>query len=160
MLLVFLAAFALRMTRQIKYNALVEYNEDPLINSQAMMFDAVASRRDMLASRANSIENILNTINTYPILTKDVEKILFETAKGYADIEIGSFDAENGLVNVTAKARDGERINQYIYRLQEQEIFNSVKYTGYNYNQDGTWSINVTCTFAESVGREVEADEE
>ena len=64
------------------------------------------------------------------------------------------------MVNVTAKARDVDRINQYIYRLEEQEIFNSVKYTGYNYNQDGTWSINVTCTFAESVGREVENDEE
>ena len=39
------------------------------------------------------------------------------------------------------------------YTLGE-EIFNSVSYSGYNYNQDGTWSINVTCTFAESVGRE------
>ncbi|MCR5849075.1 MAG: hypothetical protein K6G75_13300 [Lachnospiraceae bacterium] len=160
MFIIFLAAFGLRMTRQIKYNRLVEYNEDPMIVSQALMFDASSARRDTLASRANSIENVLNTIYTYPILTKKVEKILFDTAKGYADIEIGSFDAENGLVNVTASSKDVELINQYIYRLQDQEIFNSVKYTGYNYNQDGTWSINVTCTFAESVGREGVNNEE
>ena len=160
MITVFFCALALRMSRQIKYNILEKYNEDPVVTSQAMMFDAVSLRRDELASRANSIENVLNTINTYPILTKDVEKILFDTAKGYADIEIGSFDADNGLVNVTAKAKDVERINQYIFRLQEQDIFNSVKYTGYNYNQDGTWSINVTCTFAEGVGREGDSDEE
>ncbi len=160
MFLIFLISFALRMTRQIKYDALTEYNEDPLVVSQSQMFDAVSARRDTLASRANSIKNVLDTINTYPVLTKDVEKILKDTAKGYADIEIGSFDAENGLVNVTAKAKDVEKINQYIFRLEEQDIFNSVKYTGYNYNQDGTWSINVTCTFAQSVGREDVANEE
>ena len=154
MAIVFFAALALRLNRQIVYNRLVEYNEDPTISSQALMFDMVSQRRDALASRANSIKNVLDTINTYPVLTKDVEKILKDTAKGYADIEIGSFDAQNGLVNVTAEARDVERINQYIFRLEEQEIFNSVKYTGYTYNQDGRWSINVTCTFAESVGRE------
>ena len=160
MIVIFLGALALRMSRQIKYDALVEYNENPAIVSQAMMFDSVSQRRDTLASRANSIENVLDTINTYPILTKDIENILKETAKGYADIEIGSFDAENGLVNVTANATDVELINQYIFRLQERDIFNSVKYTGYNYNQDGTWSINVTCTFAEGVGREGDSDEE
>ena len=160
MIVLFLGALALRMSRQIKYDALVEYNENPATVSQAMMFDSISQRRDTLASRANSIENVLDTINTYPILTKDVENILKETAKGYADIEIGSFDAENGLVNVTANATDVELIHQYIFRLQERDIFNSVKYTGYNYNQDGTWSINVTCTFAEGVGREGDSDEE
>ncbi|MCR4649234.1 MAG: hypothetical protein K5776_09170 [Lachnospiraceae bacterium] len=160
MLVIFFISLGLRTIRQIKYNALIEYNEDPMIVSQAMMFDAVSEKRDRLASQSNSIENVVKTIYTYPVLTKDIEKVINDTAKGYADIEIGSFDAENGVVNVTAKARDVDRINQYIYRLEEQEIFNSVKYTGYNYNQDGTWSINVTCTFAESVGREVENDEE
>ena len=160
MLLVLLVSFALRMTRQVKYNILKAYNEDPLVSSQAMMFDAVSTQRDNVAARSNAIDNVLNTINTYPVLTKEVEKVLFDTAKGYAEIEIGSFDAENGLVNVTATATDVELINKYIYRLEEQEIFNSVKYTGYNYNQDGTWSINVTCTFAEGVGREGDSNEE
>ncbi len=160
MLILFLGSFALRMSRQIKYNNLVDYNENPEVAAQSLMFDAISSRRDTLASRSNSIKNVLDTINTYPVLTKKVEKILFDTAKGYADIEIGSFDAENGLVNVTAKAKDVEQINKYIYRLQDQQIFNSVKYTGYNYNQDGTWSINVTCTFAEGVGREGDSIED
>jgi len=147
------------MIRQVKYNSLVEYNEDPTIMMQVGLFDQFSEKRDQLAARANSIDNMLNTIQTYPILTKDVEKILFDTAKGYAEIEVGSFDAENGLVNVTAKARDVELINQYIYRLQDQDIFSSVKYSGYTYNQDGTWSINVTCMFAEGVGREAKDEE-
>lgn len=160
MLLLFVAAFGMRITRQIKYNVLVAYNEDPTVVMQSSLFDAFSAKRDALSAQANSIDNMLNTINTYPVLTKEVEKILFDTAKGYAEIEIGSFDAENGLVNVTAKAYDVELINQYIYRLEEQDIFSSVKYSGYNYNQDGTWSINVTCMFAEAVGREVEENEE
>jgi len=153
MALIFLVVFAMRMIRQSRYNELVE---DPIVVSQAAMFDAFSARRDTLASRANSIRNVLNTIDTYPVFTREVERLLQKTASGYADITIGSFDAENGLVNVTARATDVEMINQYIYRLQEQEIFSSVRYSGYTYNQDGTWSINVTCTFAESVGREVE----
>ena len=159
MLLLFFITFGLRMIRQVKYNRLIEYNEDPTIMMQVGLFDKFSEKRDALAARANSIDNMLNTIQTYPILTKDVEKILFDTAKGYAEIEIGSFDAENGLVNVTAKARDVELINQYIYRLQDQDIFSSVKYSGYTYNQDGTWSINVTCMFAEGVGREAKDEE-
>ena len=160
MAVVFLVVFLLRMSRQVVYDDLVEYNEDPMVISQATMFDAFSERRDTLASRANSIRNVLNTINTYPVLTSEVESILYRTASGYADIKIGSFDADNGLVNVTATAKDVELINQYIYRLQEQDIFSSVQYSGYNYNQDGTWSINVTCTFAQSVGREGVTNEE
>ena len=159
MAIAFLAVFMLRMSRQIVYDDLVEYNEDPLVISKTTMFDSFSKRRDTLASRANSIRNVLNTINTYPVLTPEVESVLYRTASGYADITIGSFDAENGLVNVTATAKDVELINQYIYRLQEQDIFNSVEYSGYNYNQDGTWSINVICTFAQSVGREGVNDE-
>ena len=45
------------------------------------------------------------------------------------------------------------------YQDEESCIFNSVEYSGYNYNQDGTWSINVICTFAQSVGREGVNDE-
>ena len=161
MLLIFAITFFMRLSRQNTYDELVEYNEDPLVVSQASLFDAMSIRRDALAAQSNSISNVLDTIETYPILNDDVIQKLNDTAKGYAEIEIGSFDAENGLVNVTAKAEDVEKINQYIDRLEEQEdMFSSVKYSGYNMTQDGTWSINVVCTFAPGVGREGEQHEE
>ncbi len=156
MLLAFAITFFMRFMRQKEYDELVEYNTDPTVVAQASMFDAMSVRRDALAAQANSIRNVLNTIETYPILNDDVIKVIEETAEGYADIEIGSFDAENGHVNVTATAKDVEKINQYIDRLEEQEIFEDVTYSGYNMLKDGTWSINVKCIFAEGVGREGE----
>jgi malonyl CoA-acyl carrier protein transacylase len=118
-----------------------------------MLFDTFSDKRDRLAAQSNSIDNMLNTIETYPILNDQVISVLQDTAQGYAQIEIGNFNADSGIVNVSAKAKDVEKINEYIKRLEEKEIFNSVKYSGYVMNQDGTWTINVICTFAEGVGR-------
>ena len=153
MLIGFLTALFLKIQRQKKYDELKEYNENPAIVSQAMLFDTFSAKRDKLAAQSNSIDNMLNTIETYPVLSDEVINILQDTAKGYAQIEIGNFSADSGIVNVTAKAKDVEKINEYIKRLEEKEIFNSVKYSGYTMNQDGTWTINVICTFAEGVGR-------
>ena len=156
MLLIFAIALFMRLNLQSKYDELVEYNENPTIMSQALLFDSLSITRDRLSAEANSIQNVIDTIDTYPILDDNVIDILEKTATGYADIEIGSFDAESGIVNVAAKAKDVELINQYVYRLEEQDIFNSVKYSGYTMNDDGSWTINVLCTFAEGVGREGE----
>lgn len=156
MLAIFAVTLFLRLMRQKEYDALVEYNTDPSVVAQASLFDNLSVKRDALAAQANSIRNVLDTIETYPILNDEIIKVLEDTAQGYAKIEIGSFDAENGHVNVTATANDVEKINQYIDRLEEQEIFKEVTYSGYNMLQDGTWSINVKCIFAESVGREGE----
>ena len=149
----FLTALFLKIKRQKKYDELKEYNENPAIVSQAMLFDTFSDKRDRLAAQSNSIDNMLNTIETYPILNDQVISVLQDTAQGYAQIEIGNFNADSGIVNVSAKAKDVEKINEYIKRLEEKEIFNSVKYSGYVMNQDGTWTINVICTFAEGVGR-------
>ncbi|MCR4609757.1 MAG: hypothetical protein K5750_08715 [Eubacterium sp.] len=153
MLIGFVTALFLRIKRENRYNELKEYNENPAIVSQAMLFDTFSEKRDRLAAQSNSIDNMLNTIDTYPVLSDDVIAVIRDTAKGYAEIEIGNFNAESGVVNVTAKAKDVEKINEYIKRLEERDIFNSVKYTGYSMNQDNTWTINVVCTFAQGVGR-------
>lgn len=153
MMIGFVTALFLKIQRQKKYDELKEYNENPAVVSQAMLFDTFSVKRDKLAAQSNSIDNMLNTIETYPILNDEIIKILQETAKGYATIEIGNFNADSGVVNVAAKAKDVEKINEYIKRLEEKDIFNSVKYSGYTMNSDGTWTINVNCTFAEGVGR-------
>ena len=155
-LMIFAICLFLRLSRQSEYDSLVEYNTDPTVMSQVSLFDALSARRDALSAQSNSIRNVLDTIETYPILNDEIIDVLENTAKGYADIKIGSFDAENGLVNVTATAKDVEKINQYIDRLEEQEIFNNVTYSGYTKLSDGTWSINVKCIFAEGVGRDGE----
>ncbi|HCA20995.1 MAG TPA: hypothetical protein DEO87_01300, partial [Lachnospiraceae bacterium] len=153
MLIGFATALFLKIQRQKKYDDLKEYNENPAIVSQAMLFDTFSTKRDKLAAQSNSIDNMLNTIETYPVLNDEVINVIRETAQGYAEIEIGNFNADSGIVNVSAKAKDVEKINEYIKRLEEKEIFNSVKYSGYTMNQDNTWTINVICTFAEGVGR-------
>ncbi len=153
MLIGFATALFLKIQRQKKYDELKEYNENPAVVSQAMLFDTFSTKRDKLAAQSNSIDNMLNTIETYPVLNDEVINIIRETAQGYAEIEIGNFNADSGIVNVSAKAKDVEKINEYIKRLEEKEIFNSVKYSGYTMNQDNTWTINVICTFAEGVGR-------
>jgi hypothetical protein len=65
-----------------------------------------------------------------------------------------SFQADEGLVTVTAKAENVDDINKFIRELNGEDIFNKVDYTGYSYDeQTQLWDIHVTCTLTEAAGR-------
>jgi hypothetical protein len=56
-------------------------------------------------------------------------------------------------MTVTTKTDDADRIHDFIRELRRQEEFYDVTYTGYSYQNDGTYSVNVTCILAEAAGR-------
>ena len=154
MALAFGVSFALRMTRQVKLDELVDYNES--VAATAMFYDMEAERRDNLAGKYNSINSVVETIESYPVCNDRVIAVLQNTAAGYADIEISSFDADAGKVSFTAKSGNVNDIYKYIDRLFEEEIFNNVEHTGYTYeSSNDTYLIHVDCTLAESAGREL-----
>ncbi|MCR5213425.1 MAG: hypothetical protein K6E10_03345 [Eubacterium sp.] len=157
MLIAFGVSLTLRLVREARYNEAREYNKSALVVSQTKDYDMATARRDAALAKYNSINTVVDTIESYPVCTDEIIDILEETASGYADIEILSFDAEAGQVSFSAKARNVNDIYKYIDELLNQEIFMRVDHTGYTYDSSNDlYDIHVSCTLAESVGRDME----
>ena len=148
-------AITFRLIQQSKYDEAKNYNNSPTVLMQSAEYDAAVEKRDTMLAKYNSINTVVETIDSYPVCNDDVIATIEETARGYAKIEILSFDAEEGRVTFSAKADDVNDIYEYIDKLLEEDIFMNVDHTGYTYSEtDKLYDIHVICTLAESVGRD------
>ena len=130
------------------------YNENPATLMQLGVYDQAVSDIQEGSDRYNSYVNIKNAVETYPIFNEKIREPLERCATGYAEIEITSFDAMAGALSFTANSERVQDINKFIARIQDEDIFSSVSYSGYSLNgSDNTWNIHVTCILAESAGR-------
>ena len=142
------------MTRD-ELEAVKFYNESPSVQLELAEYEMTVAELNQANDRYASFVNIRNAVETYPIFNDAIREPVERCALGYAEIEIVSFDALAGALSFTAKSERVQDINKFVARLQEEEIFSSVFYSGYSLNgNDGTWNIHVTCTLAESAGRQ------
>lgn len=154
MILLFAASFAWKLSVQRQLENIEFENTDPMKQAQLMDYELFSYEVRMTGNQLKSMQNIGQYIETYPVFTSDVISKLEDSAEGYAEIEISSFDAISGVIQFTVSAEEVEDINQYIAKLMEMDLFNSVDYTGYSYNDsEGTWDVHVSCILAEGVGR-------
>lgn len=159
--LVFMAGvFALSLMYANKTKAeldeLKEYNESTAILMQVEMYDTYAARNSFLIRQYLSIAEINENLKTYPWATSAVQQDIYKLSEGYADIpEFTSCNADSGDTNMTVTAKEVLKINQYISVLKlQKELLTNIAYTGYSYNEESEdYTVNVTCTLAEAVGR-------
>ena len=154
MLVLFGVSLTMRLIRESRYNEAKSYNQSPTVVMQTATYDAAVSRRDEYLGKYNSINTVVETLDSYPVCSDEIVEKLEETARGYATIEILSFDADQGQVTFSAKADAVNDIYKYIDELLNESIFMKVEHTGYTYSDDtGLYDIHVNCTLAESVGQ-------
>ncbi|MCR5420194.1 MAG: hypothetical protein K6E98_04230 [Lachnospiraceae bacterium] len=154
MAIVFTVMYIVKISKNRELQALNEFNESPEVMMNVSLFDAIEQRTNFLLAQYNAIKEIDEDILTYPCGNTEVMQVFRTCAAGYAEIELGAFDARNGTLSIEAKAAEVERINKFIKRLMEDPTFSDVNYTGYDYvDSDNMWKINITTTLAESVGR-------
>ena len=154
MLVLFGIALTLRLIRESKYKEARDYNNSPMVKMQVEAYDEATERRDNALAKYNSINTLVDTIESYPVCSDEIVEIIEETARGYAQIEILSFNAEQGKVVFSAKAENVNDIYKYIDKLLNEDIFLTVDHTGYTYDDSSKlYNIHVSSTLAESVGR-------
>ena len=155
MAVLFGLALTFRLIREGQYKDLKAYNNSPTIKMQTQEFDEAVSRRDEMLAKYNSINTVVETLDSYPVGSDKIIKVIEDTARGYAKIEILSFDADQGKMTFSAKATSVNDIYKYIDELLKEDIFMNVDHTGYTYDDStGLYDIHVDCTLAESVGKE------
>ncbi|MCR5120450.1 MAG: hypothetical protein K6B44_12625 [Lachnospiraceae bacterium] len=130
------------------------YNEDPAVLMELALYDQTVNEMITEFDRKNSYGNVKNAVETFPVFDDKIREPLERCAQGYAEIELSSFDAIAGVLSFTANSERVQDINKFIERVQDEEIFSSVSYSGYSLNEkDNTWNIHVTCILAEGAGR-------
>jgi hypothetical protein len=145
--------------KTVKSNNLKEiqsYNESPDVAFSVANFETLQYRNAFLSAQLSTIDSLDENIVTYPIGNTDVLNVIEKCAGDYAEVSFQSFDAEGGTISMIAQADTVDNINKFIRVLSEQDIFDDIKYTGYDFQEtDGLWDINVSCTLAEAAGRQV-----
>jgi hypothetical protein len=86
-------AITFRLIQQSKYDEAKSYNNSPTVLMQSAEYDAAVEKRDTMLAKYNSINTVVETIDSYPVCNDDVIATIEETARGYAKIEILSFPA-------------------------------------------------------------------
>lgn len=152
--IVLLVTFIVSISKKKELNALKEYNENPVTQMQLMDYEKYSYRNSYLSSQYAAISDIEENISTYPTGCDSVLAIFDKCSIGYAAIEYQSFDAESGIITISAKASNVDDINKFIKKLTEQNVFSYVDYTGYHFDvNSGLWDVNVICTLSEAAGR-------
>lgn len=140
--------------RKMALNKLETYNNRSDVIRSVAEYDMLISRNDYLYAQYDAIADIGENINTYPVCDSNIMSTIEGCASGCAEVTFDSFDADEGTIQMTASSDSVDNINQFIRKLNEQDIFNSVDYTGYAFNDTtANWDIHVTCTLAEAAGR-------
>ncbi|MBQ8596929.1 MAG: hypothetical protein IJ409_03985 [Lachnospiraceae bacterium] len=107
-----------------------------------------------MEQKMEEAEILWDHLMSYPTLNTSVKDVLESCAGGEVNLEIKNFNRDTGVLSLEASAKDVRNINGFIAKLQEQEIFESVEYSGYTLvkGQD-FYNIHVVCAMAESAGR-------
>lgn len=145
---------------------LVEYRQlqayEDYNNSDSVMAMKIAYKDSLtkaLTSEALYLEttNLQSRIDSYPVANTSVEKVVRDSAEGYVDVSIVSFDAGTGVLTIETTAAAVENCYSFVEVLRQKDTFVKVDYSGYTYQEDKqAWQLNVTCYLAENAGKEAQ----
>ena len=149
----FILAFLYKKNTRKELEELEEYNKSPAVLMQIEEYDSLTIRNSFLVGQYLSIAYINENLDTYPWATSEVQNQIFKLSEGYANVTITSCNADSGTTNMAVTAEKPQIINEFITILMGQKMFHDVTYTGYSYNNDGLYQVNVSCTLEEATGR-------
>ncbi len=155
-LMVAIIAFlvAVNFARKKELREIEDYNSSYEVIMNAADYDMYQTRNEYLQKQYEAIASVEKNLASFPCGNSNVMAVFEKCAKGYAEVQYEAFDAKEGTVVILANAANVEDINKFIQNLTAEEVFNSVDYTGYEYQEAAdSWNIYVTCILAESAGR-------
>lgn len=93
-------------------------------------------------------------VMSYPTFHSSIDDILQSCAENKVTVEVRSFNRDNGILTVSASAGNVQEISDFIERLWQQEIFETVEYSGYTLvSGQNTYNIHVVCALSAGAGR-------
>ncbi|MBE5923477.1 MAG: hypothetical protein E7271_03280 [Lachnospiraceae bacterium] len=154
MLVITLSRAAIYSNRKAQLKELEEYNMNPTNLSMVAEYDESSSKVQGLSDHVNALRLLENDIESFPMPLSTINKVIVSAVSGLGEVTIDSYNSNTGTVGITATFNDVETINTFIERLEAQDCFYEINYTGYSeINSSGQWVANLECILAENAGR-------
>ena len=140
------------------------FNEDPAVAELCRRYDQAGSGAGERKSLLEEAEKLKKTIEGYPAADSGTAAVIASCADSLVDASLVSYQSEDGILAIDAAADQAEKIHQFVGRLEEQELFEEIGYTGYRQTDEGTWAMTIECKMKgrqaedDGVEREKEAD--
>lgn len=158
---VFVLMLIITVSRVVTYSKknkelkeLQDYNNNPSNMMLAAEYDLAAANVEQYSGHVNALRLLEKNIDSYPLPTSEIEKIIKKAAVGLGEVTTDSYDASQGKIGVTATFKEVDMVNTFIDRLDAEDCFYEVNYTGYSeINSSGQWVANLECILSESAGR-------
>lgn len=117
-------------------------------------FEMASASVNAMNTKISLVEDTWEHLMSYPVINSSVEQTVRNCAGDQVSIEIKSFQRDSGVLTLEAEADDVRNISDFIAKLQQQEIFEAVEYSGFTYVTGAdNYNIHVVCCMAEGAGR-------
>lgn len=137
-----------------KYDELIDYNTNISNVMGAAEYDDAAAKVSLYSDHVNGLRLLETNIDSYPLPKDEINKVIERAAVGLGDVTIDNYDAYKGVVGITAKFAEVDTVNTFIDRLDAEDCFYEINYTGYSeINASGQWVANLECILSENAGR-------
>lgn len=149
---VFLGSKYISANRELK--RLQDIMQDAEMVESHTTYELADANIKKMEQKMQEAEDMWEHLMSYPTFYSGIKNVLSECAESEVTLEIKSFNRDSGVLTFSASAENVIEINGFIGRLKEQEMFESVEYSGYTLDAGkDSYSIHVVCAMAESAGR-------
>lgn len=121
-----------------------EWINDPLVQEQYQAANEKMKESDRLATEKSQVDQMKTNLDTYPDLTEDKISKIVDASGSDLEVHIKSYDALTGTLTFNALSAKVIDIPGYVHKLENTELFSSVNYSGYSYD-DSQYSLMLSC---------------
>lgn len=126
---------------------------DTRLSQAADLYDEYVLKLDEAQSLLSAAQKANMALSSYPLFTSKAALSIEAIAKTFPQtvtVSIVSYEAEIGCVCLNCSADEEWLVHEFIRRLRENSLIESVDYSGYRYNKnnsnyDGSFNIEVCC---------------
>lgn len=121
---------------------------DTRLSQAADLYDEYVLKLDEAQSLLSAAQKANMALSSYPLFTSKAALTIEAIAKTFpqtVSVSVVSYEAETGCVCLNCSADEEWLVHEFIRRLRENSLIESVDYSGYHYNKDGSFNIEVCC---------------
>lgn len=143
-----------QLTNQI--NRSLEYLSDSQVLAGVARYDHLEKENQILCQRIEETNRIIVNINSYPVMSTEIDQVVARCAEGLVSADVTGFQADPGMIQVISLAENERLIYPFINRLtEEKDVFSSIHYTGFEYvESQKAWRLYVECYLNDGAGKE------
>lgn len=153
-LVVMVAAFIARAQLQNKLDALNVFINAESTQEGEKSYKKLEKKKKNYEAQLDAITATNEDLQTYPLPNTGVNERLEACAEGLVEIEVLQYSSTTGELQIACRAKNVDRISQFVALVEKKSAFKVQDYSGYVYNEETKdWSVNILICLNSEAGR-------